>query len=82
MYKVTGTKTFWIKPLMKLLRKLKMSTNGKPIRIRRLEIMDHKIYAVYYVNSKDSITYDFPENLDEFKIEEVHTKKGEQNESS
>uniref|UniRef100_A0A6M3LYN4 Uncharacterized protein n=1 Tax=viral metagenome TaxID=1070528 RepID=A0A6M3LYN4_9ZZZZ len=44
--------------------------NGKPVKIFKVEFVGNKIFAIHYRNEKGRITWDFPKDLDELKIEE------------
>lgn len=43
--------------------------NGKFVKVKSLEVVDEEITAVHYVYNRGQITWDFPKDLDEFKIE-------------
>ena len=55
---------------------------GKHIDVLTLEVDKGVVGSAIYKKSGGQITWDFTEAFDTFTIEEVHTKKGEQNESS
>jgi hypothetical protein len=46
--------------------------DGQPIDIRSIQIAKNaEVYAIYYKNEKDQLTWCFPEELDEIKLEKI-----------
>jgi len=53
-----------------IMYKISAKKNGKAVDIFKVEFVKNTIFAVHYKNEKGQIIWDFPEGLDELKIEE------------